>query len=315
MSTWRWRSYSCRTLNLPWQSCRGVRSRGRWGRQRHSHGGDPPDNFSVRTVRDPANRTRRERVGQQQQMPVLQLAPRASIAIAQFHKIYGAVELRTPAHGLDFAHAGVNLHKRAGAKQRVEGHILKPDVSVEAAANIEVLDEGDGNFAPNFDEAGKEIGVVDVEGGIEANGEGHGTLLVINFEIGEVGGGQRSGHLIAAEALQVNAVKEQEVGELDTVDGAETVELENAGNGIGVFDLREPCVGDVKLGITFGFGDLLAEVRHFTRGDAQTETNGFELFARGMSPSHAEVYLKTVKGRICNCHGIFVGRQTQCIWR
>ena len=125
-------------------------------------------------------------------------------------------------------------------------------------ANVEVLDQRDGNFAPDFDETGEEIRVVDVEGGIEANREGHGTLLVINFEIGEVGGGQRSGHLIAAEALQVDAVKEQEVGELDTVDGAETVELENAGNGIGIFDLREPSVGDMELGIAFGFGDLLA---------------------------------------------------------
>jgi len=128
-------------------------------------------------------------VGQQQQMPVLQLAPRASIAIAQFHKINGAVELRAPAHGLDFAHAWVNLHKRAWTKQRVESHVLKPDVAVETVANVEMLDEGDGNFAPDFDEAGEEIGVVDVEGAIEANGERDGTLLVINFEIGEVGVG------------------------------------------------------------------------------------------------------------------------------
>jgi len=102
-------------------------------------------------------------VGQQQQMPVLQLAPSASIAIAQFHKIYGAVELRTPAHGLDFAHAWVNLHKRAGAKERVQSHVLKADISVEAVANVEVLDQRDGNFAPDFDEAGEEIRVVDIE--------------------------------------------------------------------------------------------------------------------------------------------------------
>src|SRR5216683_353803 len=140
MSTWRWRSYSCRTLNLPWQSCRGVRSRGRWGRQRHSHGSHPANNFSVGTLREPANRARREWVGQQQQMPVLQLAPSASIAIAQFHKINGAIEFGTPTHRLDFAHARVNLHKRARTKQRIEGHVLKPDVSVEAVADVEVLD-------------------------------------------------------------------------------------------------------------------------------------------------------------------------------
>jgi hypothetical protein len=106
--------------------------------------------------------------------------------------------------------------------------------------------------------------------------------------------------------LQVDPIKEQEVGELDAIDGAETVELKDAGNGIGVFDLREPSVGNVKLGIAFGFGDLLAEVGHLTGSDAQTGTNGFESFTGGLSPSHVEVYLKTVKGRICNFRGISV---------
>jgi len=110
-------------------------------------------------------------VGQQQQMPVLQLTPSASVAVAQFHKINGAVEFRAPAHGLDFAHARVNPHKRAGAKQGVESNVLKPDVAVEAVANVEVLDQRDGHFAPDFDEAGEEIGVVDVERAIETNGK------------------------------------------------------------------------------------------------------------------------------------------------
>jgi hypothetical protein len=51
-------------------------------------------------------------------------------------------------------------------------------------ANVEVLDQRDGHFTPDFDEAGEEIRVVDVEGSIEANGEGHGTLLIIDFQIG-----------------------------------------------------------------------------------------------------------------------------------
>src|SRR5258708_34900401 len=102
-------------------------------------------------------------------MPVLQLTPSASVAVAQFHKINGAVEFRAPAHGLDFAHARVNPHKRAGAKQGVESHVLKPNVAVEAVANVEVLDQRDGHFAPTFDEAGGGIGVVDVERASEAD--------------------------------------------------------------------------------------------------------------------------------------------------
>ena len=114
---------------------------------------------------------------------------------------------------------------------------------------------------------------------------------------------------MAAEVLQVDPIKEQEVGELDAIDGAETVELKDAGNGIGVFDLREPGVGDMELGITFGFGDLLAEVGDFACGDAQTRADVFELFAGRLS-RHAEVYLNTVKGRTCNFHGIFDCRQS-----
>src|ERR1700740_3566602 len=170
-------------------------------------------------------------------MSVLQFAPRASVAIAQFHKINGTVELRAPAHGLDCAHARVDLQKRTGTKQGIESQILKPDVSVETVPDVEVLDQSNGNFTPDFDEAGQEIGVVDIERAIEANGEGHGALLVIDFEIGEVGVWQRSGHLITAEVQQVDAVEEQEVGEFYAVDRAETVKLKDAGNGIGVFDL------------------------------------------------------------------------------
>jgi hypothetical protein len=97
--------------------------------------------------------------------------------------------------------------------------------------------------------------------------------------------------------LKVYTIKAQKVGELDVVDGAETIKLKDAGDGIGVFDLRKPGVGDVKLGITLGFGDLLAEVGNFARGDAQAATDVFELFAGGLGwgPSHAEVYLTKVK--------------------
>jgi hypothetical protein len=92
--------------------------------------------------------------------------------------------------------------------------------------------------------------------------------------------------LMAAEVLQIDTVEEQEVGELDAVDGAETIKFEDTGDGIGVFDLCEPCVGDVKLGITFGFGNLLAEVGDFTRGNPQATTDVFELFARDLSANH-----------------------------
>jgi hypothetical protein len=95
--------------------------------------------------------------------------------------------------------------------------------------------------------------------------------------------------------LQIDTVKQQKVGEFDVVDGAETIKLKDAGDGIGIFDLREPCVGNVKFGIAFGFGDLMAELRDFTRGDAETATNVLELFAGRVGAKHGGIYLKTVK--------------------
>jgi len=97
-----------------------------------------------------------------------------------------------------------------------------------------------------------------------------------------MGIGQRRCELIAAEVLQVHTVKKQQIGKFDAIDGAETVELKNTGHGIGVFDLGEPCVRDVIFRIALGFGDLLAKVRNFTRGNTQTEPNILELFARGL---------------------------------
>jgi len=88
-----------------------------------------------------------------------------------------------------------------------------------------------------------------------------------------MGIGQRRCELIAAEVLQVHTVKKQQIGKFDAIDGAETVELKNTGHGIGVFDLREPCVGDVIFGIALGFGDFLAEFGDFPCSDTQTEAN------------------------------------------
>jgi hypothetical protein len=79
------------------------------------------------------------------------------------------------------------------------------------------------------------------------------------------------------------------------VNGAETIKFKDAGNGIRIFDLRKPGVGDVKLGITLGFGDLVAKLRDFTRGDAEAATNVLKLFAGRLRRNHERVYLKIVK--------------------
>src|ERR1700732_807246 len=107
---------------------------------------------------------------------------------------------------------------------------MKTDVTVQSVADVEMLNKRDGHFAPYFDQSRKQIGIVDVEGAVKANWKGHGTLLVVHFEIRQVSVRQGSSQLIAAEVLQIHAIEKKQVSELDSVDGAETIKLKNAGD-------------------------------------------------------------------------------------
>jgi hypothetical protein len=71
-----------------------------------------------------------------------------------------------------------------------------------------------------------------------------------------MGVGQFRGQAMASEILQIDAVDEQQVGEFHMVNAAQAIEFEDAGNGVGIFDLGEPGVGEVKLGIAFGVRDF-----------------------------------------------------------
>src|SRR5256885_10079102 len=72
-------------------------------------------------------------------MTLVQLAPGARVAVAQFHEINGPIKFSAPSERLDFANTRVNLHKRAGAQQGIQGHVVQTDVSVQAVANVEML--------------------------------------------------------------------------------------------------------------------------------------------------------------------------------
>jgi len=107
---------------------------------------------------------------------------------------------------------------------------VEANISVKAVANVQVLNKRNGYLAPHFYEPGEKIRIVDVKGAIKANRKRDGTLLVIHFEIGQMGIRQRRCQLIAAEVLQVHTVEKQQVGKFDAIDGAQTVQLKNAGH-------------------------------------------------------------------------------------
>ena len=169
---------------------------------------------------------------QKQQVPILQFTPGTGIPVAQFHKIDRPIELRTPALWLNLAHALIDLDEGAWAQQRVKRVILKSDVTVQAMPKVQVLKERDRDFSPDFDHAGKEVCVVEVEGAVKSNGEGDGFFRVEDLQIGQVSVGQRGKELMLGCFLEIHAKIKEQVRELDVIDGCQGIELENAGNGI-----------------------------------------------------------------------------------
>jgi hypothetical protein len=84
-----------------------------------------------------------------------------------------------------------------------------------------------------------------------------------------------------ANPLQINAEVKHEVCEFDVVNGSEGIHFEDAGDGIGIFELGEPGVRNLKLGIFFIFGDDLAQGFHITCGYAESNAQFSELITGG----------------------------------
>jgi hypothetical protein len=235
------------------------------------------DNLRFFSVIETANAAGRERVREEQEVALLQFAPGTSIAIAEFHKINRAIELSAPTERLNFAHALINLHKRTRPEERIKREILKANIAVEGVPQIELLQKGDGHFPPNLNHAGQEVGIVEVEGTIEADGERHGFFRVVDFQRGQVGVGQGRKKLVKGRFLQIHTEEVQQVNEFNVIDGGQGIKLENAGDGIGILQLREPSVGNLELRVLFFFGDFLTQVLDIPRGNPQADPQASQL--------------------------------------
>src|SRR6185369_11993411 len=94
--------------------------------------------------------TSREWVRNQQQIASLLLAPAASVPIAKLNEIDGPIELILPFAVKNLPDAVIDKHKAARAQQRIHGVVVQPNVSIKSFLNVQVLDQGDGNLAPNL---------------------------------------------------------------------------------------------------------------------------------------------------------------------
>src|ERR1700690_2982027 len=222
-----------------------MRVRGR--NESHRHGSDLSDDFGFARIGELPNRAGRKRMGNKGNLRAAYFAPRTRVAFPQFNEKNWPVKFSAPIRGRHTRSVAVNLHEGARAKERVHTEILHPNVAILAMADIEFLNQRDGNFSPHFDHSGDEACLVEAETSVESNGEGDRLFGIRGFERSQVSIGGGQGQLITGAGIQVYAKNTEQVVEFHAVNHAHAEEFVDAGDRTGVFKLSEPGVGDVIL--------------------------------------------------------------------
>src|SRR5262245_44713987 len=168
---------------------------------------------------------------QQQEVAVLDFAPGTCVSIAKLDKINRPVMLRAPTRGTDLTDFLVDLNERTWAQQRVKGEVAKTDVTIKAVAKVEMLNERNGNLAPDFNHSIEQVGVIYVKRTVKTDRKRNRLFRVIDFHGDQVGIGELQFFLMLAELLQIDTEQQQQIGEPDPIDRAKRVQFVNAGDG------------------------------------------------------------------------------------
>lgn len=113
--------------------------------------------FCLSWIVESAHLLRRLRMRDNHQLPAIDLAPTACVAGTKFHKIDRAIEFRCPLPSADLPLVRVNLHEGAGTDQRIQGVVLKSDISVNGFAQIQMLQKANRNLVPLSHDPRKQI--------------------------------------------------------------------------------------------------------------------------------------------------------------
>ncbi len=222
----------------------------------------------------------RKRMRHQQQFPILNLAPRASISIPQFDEVNRPVVFRAPRHSLKFAQFRIDLHKRARPQQRIHAQILQPDIAVFSVANVETLYQSDRDIPPNLYHPRQQIRIIQIESAVELNRKRYRPLGIGIFNGHQMRVGQTRGKLPLRQPLQIHAEQRHQVRKLEAVNAAQAVQLENTRYRARILKLRKPRIRNREFRIGLQLGDFLAFLGHFAHSDPEPQTNIAQLLSR-----------------------------------
>ena len=90
----------------------------------------------------------------------MEIAPAANTIVPQFDEIDGTFKIARPDPGFYCSLAGVDLYQRAGTNKGVKRMVLEPDVPENGVPQVDLLQQGDRDFAPAFEHARDQVGLL-----------------------------------------------------------------------------------------------------------------------------------------------------------
>src|SRR5882762_5846846 len=165
----------------------------------HRYSGYPAYDFSLSRVVKAPNILAGVGVRNYDQLAPIYLAPTAYIPSSQFHEVDGTVEFCLPFFTADLPLACVNLHKRTGADQREERVVFETNIAVHGLAQVQMLQESDGNLVPPLHDSRKEIRFLQAEVWLELHWQRHLLNLQVRSTIEEMRFRNSNGHAIATQ--------------------------------------------------------------------------------------------------------------------
>ena len=109
-------------------------------------------------------------------------------------------------------------------------------------ANVELLDQSDGHLTPNFDHTGKQVGMTYIERAAKLDWKADGIVGGSSLQRCEMAARKRGDGLVLMDSCEVDPEQQKQIGDPGSIDNAQAVELMNAGYGVGILDLGDPCL-------------------------------------------------------------------------
>ena len=165
----------------------------------------------------------------QRQLGSANFAPRTGVAVPEFDEINRAIEFGPPFRCLLPSRMAIDLNERPGTQQWIHCEIVEADISVLTMADIQLLNQRNGNFSPDFDHSRNQAGCLEAEALVKAHWKGNRFCGVRSFKGSKMSILQGQSQLITGGGAQIYAEYRKQIVEFRTIDDAETVELVNAG--------------------------------------------------------------------------------------